>query len=247
MLTIYFHNNMNQSITCAFCLEYGHTIQFCRDYRIIESFKHLIRLSISPDFESAIVMALNDYSDILVSAIGVQMCRTIPEESREHHTNKIIDAVKIEIDYLSQLDGIQYDEYMEWLYPEELNSENDLVSDNDLVMNLDDDVLNLATIFDRLPDEETTYLPTALLMCIETQEELKAPAECSICLETKTVFDMNKFQCQHDFCHCCVLQMLFIYSNMSCPLCREKIKTIEVKDTEMYNDIQCPPLHIYLA
>ena len=239
---------MNQSMTCAFCLEHGHTIQFCRDSQIGESFKHLIRISINcPDFESA-RMVLADYTDTLVSAIGVQMCRTLPQELREQHINKIIDAVKIETEYLSQLDGIQRDEYMEWLYPEELNSENELLSENDSVLYIDDDdVLNLATIFDTLPDEEMTYPPAVLLMCIETQEELRAPAECSICLETKTVFDMDTFQCQHPFCHSCVLQMLVRNSNMCCPLCRTQVKTIEVKDTEMYNDIQCPPLHLYMA
>jgi len=230
---------MNQTMSCTFCLQTGHTIQFCRDSLIGESFKHLIGVSIDcPNFDP-IRMLLADYTDALIIAISVQMSRTLPSESRETHIEKIIDAVKIETDYLSQLTGIQRDEYLRWL--------NDSESDEDSVLELDDSVLNMATIFDRLPDETIPERPAALLLCIETQEELREPAECGICLETKTVFDMDTFQCQHPFCHGCVLQLLVRNTRISCPFCRTHVKTIEVKDTEHFDEIHDPPLYLYLA
>jgi len=231
---------MNQTMSCAFCLQIGHTIQFCRDSLIGESFKHLICLNInSPDVPTRGLLA--DYTDALIIAISVQMTRTIPDESRELHIEKIIDAVNIETEYFSQLTGIQRDEYLRWL--------NDIDSDydDDSVLELDDSVLNMATIFDRLPDETIQERPAALLLCIETQEELREPADCGICLETKTVFDMDTFQCQHPFCHGCVLQMLVRNTRISCPFCRVHVKTIEVKDTEHFDEIHEPPLYLYLA
>ena len=230
---------MNQTMSCAFCLETGHTIQFCRDSLIGESFKHLICASVSSSDSLSTRSLLADYTDTLIIAISVQMSRTIPDESRELHIEKIIDAVKIETDYLSQLTGIHRDEYLRWL--------NDNDTDDDSVLELDDNVLNMATIFDRLPDETIPDRPAALLLCIETQEELREPVDCGICLETKTVFDMDTFQCQHPFCHGCVLQMLVRNTHISCPFCRTHVKTIEVKDTEHFDEIHDPPLYLYLA
>jgi hypothetical protein len=222
---------MNQTLTCDFCHEAGHTIQFCRNPQISNAFRNLIQVSISsPDFLEA-QHTLADYTDVLIKTISIQMTRTLPEESREHHIEKIIEAIQVETNYLRQLTGIQRDEYLSWLNPN----------------NIVEDVLNMATIFDRLPDENTSEQPTPLLLCIETQEELRAPVECGICLETKTVFDMDTFQCRHPFCHPCVLQMLVIYTKMSCPLCRIQVKTIEVKDIDHFDDIHNPPLYLYLA
>jgi hypothetical protein len=230
---------MTQTMSCAFCLENGHTIQFCRASLIGDSFKHMIRVSVdSPDFSNTRRL-LADYTDTLVCAVSVQLSRALPHESREHHVEKIIEAVNIEINYLRQLTGIHRDEYLRWL--------NDNDTDDDSVLDLDDSVLNMATIFDRLPDEDEPDRPTALLLCIETQEELREPAECGICLETKTVFDMDTFQCQHPFCHGCVLELLVRNTKISCPFCRIHVKTIEVKDTEHFDEIHEPPLHLYLA
>jgi hypothetical protein len=222
---------MNQSLYCDFCHENGHSIQFCRNPQIANAFRYLIQINISSqDFiEARNILA--DYTDVLIKTISIQMTRTVPEESREHHIEKIIEAIQLETNYLRQLSGIQRDEYLRWLNP------------NDIV----DDVLNMATIYERLPDENTSERPIPLLLCIESNEELRESAECGICLETKMVFDMDTFQCQHPVCHTCVLQMLVIYTNMSCPFCRTQVKTIEVKDIEHFDEIHDPPLYLYLA
>lgn len=230
---------MSQTMSCAFCLQTGHTIQFCRDSLIGESFKHLIGVSIDSTNFGPTRMLLADYTDTLIIAISVQMSRTLPSESRDLHIERIIDAVKIETDYLSQLTGIHRDEYLRWL--------NDSESDDDSVIELDDSIMNMATIFDRIQDETVPERPTALLLCIETQEELREPADCDVCFETKTVFDMDTFQCRHPFCHDCVLQLLVRNTHVSCPLCRAPVKTIEVKDTEHFDEIHDPPLYLYLA
>lgn len=265
----YIHKiNMNQLMSCTFCLQNNHTVQFCRNPQIEESFKYLICISINcADYENA-KMVLNDFSDTLVSAIGVKMTRSLPEESREHHTTKIIEAVKIEIDYLSQLSGIQRDEYMSWLCKEELISTSqpdDWTIDTYTTYYSDSDSLdgvNLETVFDSLPEQppahpiytlansstenEEKCSPTPLLLCLETQEELAATIECAICYETKTAIEMDTFQCQHPFCHCCVLHLLVTTATMRCPFCRVQVKTIEVKDTEKFNDIEDPPLYLYM-
>lgn len=221
---------------CAFCLEDGHTIQFCRDSLIRVSFKRLICVSLHPFVDTRILLA--DYTDPLICAISVQMSRALPDESREHHVEKIIEKVNVEINYVRQLTGIHRDEYLRWLTCN---------TDDDSIVDMDDNVLNMATIFGRLPDEEDSDRPTALLLCIETQEELREPTECGICLETKTVFDMDTFQCQHPFCHGCVLELLVRNTKISCPFCRTHVKTIEVKDTEHFDEIHQPPIYSYMA
>ena len=214
---------MNQSPTptCTFCSQYGHTIQFCSDPQIEDCFKYLIGVSMQTT-ENAL-MALGDFTDILVCAIGVQRGRSLPSDTRGCHIEKIIDAVNIETEYLSLLTGIQREEYMRWLYPGEDDEDEEE----------DEDVLNIATIFDELPEVENTPI-CVLLACLETQEELAAPVECHICFDTKTIFDMDTFQCQHPFCHTCVLQMMVRTTQLCCPLCREQVKTVEVKDVDGY-------------
>ena len=284
-----------QSMSCSFCLGNNHTVQFCRNPQIEESFKYLICISINcTDYENA-KTALNDFNDTLVSAIGVKMTRSLPEESREHHTTKIIEAVKIEIEYLSHLSGIQRDEYMDWLCKEELMSTpeppdhwtdfssdysesepQDHWTDFSSVYSESNSInayytgVNLETVFDSLPEEPPAHpiytlsdrlvgsdssdttenqqkcSPTPLLLCLETHEELTATTECAICYETKTALEMDTFQCQHPFCHCCVLHLLVTTASMRCPFCRVQVKTIEVKDTEKFNDIEDPPLYLYM-
>jgi hypothetical protein len=188
------------------------------------------------------LMALDDFTDILVCAIGVQKGRSLPSDTRGCHIEKIIDAVNVETEYLSLLTGIQRDEYMRWLYPgeddededEEDSGEDDEDEDEE---DYEENVLNLATIFDELLEVENTPI-CVLLVCVETKEELAAPVDCHICFDTKTVFDMDTFQCQHPFCHTCVLQMMARTTKLCCPLCREQVKTVEVKDVDGYNDIQ---------
>jgi Zinc finger, C3HC4 type (RING finger) len=236
-------NNMNQQLSCSYCQSSEHTIQFCSDPQIEDAFKYLIGVSM----QNAI-QALDDFSDTLVCAIGVQRGRSLPSDTREQHREKVIDAVKVECEYLSQLSGIQRDEYLRWLYPnededsdeDEDQDEESEISDEESVMELDDNVLVVHEV-------DTPCIITALLMCIETPEELAAPAECNICFDTKTVLDMDTFQCQHPFCHDCVLQMMVRSTKLCCPLCRTRVKTIEVKDVDGYNDIQDPPVYLYMA
>jgi len=239
---------MNQQLSCSFCRDDGHTIQFCRDPQIEDAFKYLISASMEESLDNAIQALDDSFSDKLVCAIGVQKGRSLPSDTREQHREKVIDAVKVECEYLSQLSGIQRDEYMRWLYPDEdFESDEDehqdqesVNSDEESVIELDDNVLVL-------PEVDTPCIIAALLMCIETPEELAAPAECNICFDTKTVLDMDTFQCQHPFCHACVLQMMVRNARLCCPLCRTRVKTIEVKDVDGYNDIQDPPVHLYMV
>lgn len=232
-----------QTLSCSYCGDNGHTIQFCCDPQIEDAFKYLISASMESLDNS--IQALDDFSDILVCAIGVQKGRSLPSDTREQHREKVIDAVKVECEYLSQLSGIQRDEYMRWLYPGDYDEHQDedqesVNSDEESVIELDDNVLVVHEV-------DTPCIIAALLMCIETQEELAAPAECNICFDTKTVLDMDTFQCQHPFCHACVLQMMVRNARLCCPLCRTRVKTIEVKDVDGYNDIQDPPVHLYMV
>jgi hypothetical protein len=60
--------------------------------------------------------------------------------------------------------------------------------------------------------------------------------ECCICLDEKLKNDFIFCNCKHSFCCKCVTSMVTIPTDkIKCPLCREEITTLNIKNVENYN------------
>jgi hypothetical protein len=73
-----------------------------------------------------------------------------------------------------------------------------------------------------------------IMCCLESREELATLVECAICYSEKSLLNFDTTNCNHQFCHTCIMKQIEI--NRSCPLCRTKIKSLEIKDVENFND-----------
>lgn len=82
----------------------------------------------------------------------------------------------------------------------------------------------------------------ALMLCLETTEELKEQVQCSICLEDSIPkISTITTNCQHMYCKECICLHLDkkreLAQEPSCPLCRTTITTLEIKDSDFYEEI----------
>ena len=71
----------------------------------------------------------------------------------------------------------------------------------------------------------------------EEMKEEKEPDECSICYEILKCEDKAKLNCSHEFCAPCIKYTLQNHRHKhdpTCALCREKIRSIDVKTEEMF-------------
>lgn len=241
--------NENQTRCCSFCQSPGHTIRRCQDPLIEEAWRYMIcqvdiqnGLTLRPgDFDRLLVI-LNDYNESIICAVAVKYAHTLVNDTHIHHMNQICYYVNEEAKYFARLDGIQRDEYMRWLYPNEADDDD---TDTDSWISTDEIPLLDLSIFDDEDEEEYAVIHPIryhkiepMILCLETIEELATITECNICYDEKRVFDMNTFQCQHSFCNGCVISLLKSVKAPTCPYCRQCVKTIEVKDMEHYESIQ---------
>lgn len=246
-----------QQACCVFCKLIGHSISECMDPIIEDTWKYVIsNTDIRRNADLMIGNAsdndcenarriLEDYDNKLISALAIQKVGMRMRDTRREHINGISNRIREEVQYFRALSGIQRNEYLEWLYPGEDISDDDAsswFSDDDELDALEWD----ATIFDddvSLEKEGKWVTVEPIILCLETCEELAMTTECVICYEEKTAFDMDTFQCQHTYCHICVMKMMDQSKPPNCPFCRATVLTIEVKDIDNYRDIQTAGLY----
>jgi hypothetical protein len=82
----------------------------------------------------------------------------------------------------------------------------------------------------------------AMILCLETAEELNELVQCSICLEDSIQkISTITTNCQHTYCKECICSHLDkkreLEQEPSCPLCRSTITTLELKDVDFYEEI----------
>lgn len=239
---------------CVFCDNIGHNIRNCRDPIIEESWKYVISQvdltkgsNLTPSDLTDARIILNDFNFKLIRILGARYANVRIHSSLDHHINEICNSICMEAEYFSQLDELHRNEYINWLHPNlDLVSDDIWVSDDDTIIGLSDDDDDGDGDGDGENDGEndnnhadfTIKKIEPLLFCLETQQELDLLTECAICYETKKIIDMDNFQCEHPFCHICVMTLLKQLKSPNCPFCRVSVKTIEVKDYEKYYDIQ---------
>lgn len=256
---------MSQLNCCALCCSNEHSIQSCPDPLIDESFRCLIMWVdpfkpdlVDSDFEHVHSM-LNEYSYELLCAMSIQKSSSIGiivnslEATREYHISTIIECIKREMMIFSQLNRNEQNDYIRLLYRDELMEIDESIDimellynhssqtnppDSDTITATADDEIDIAIQLEREFVTEKNLRPEPLLLCLETETELQSLVECAICYDETARLNMDTFQCQHSFCHTCVMKLLDNIQGINCPFCRVSVKTIEVKYVDHYNDIE---------
>ncbi len=57
-------------------------------------------------------------------------------------------------------------------------------------------------------------------------------SDCAICMEKREIEKFCQLNCEHHFCTICVQTILHLPQAFHCPLCREKVTTIKVVNTD---------------
>ena len=60
-------------------------------------------------------------------------------------------------------------------------------------------------------------------------------SDCAICMESRENNKFCQLNCQHCFCAVCIQTILHLPRTFHCPLCRERVDTIKVVNTDYIN------------
>lgn len=121
----------------------------------------------------------------------------------------------------------------------EMDIDMDMEMEIDIDMEIENNNLEISEIpfLDMTPEHPVV---TAFALCFETQDELVKLEECVICREEKKKLEFDVTNCNHEFCHSCLLSYMNKkgVDTLTCPMCREPITSLAVKDPENYTEIQ---------
>jgi hypothetical protein len=179
-------------------------------------------------------------NDSLLRAAAIQYCGVnhgLAAYVMHHYRNAFVDRLYRELAYVNMLDE---QGRMQWLSALNGVASNpasdpalDPASDPDTVTFIEDRTSDLEPNCESYPVVEPEFL------CLETAEELSELLECVICHEDKAKFAFNTTNCGHSFCHGCIVRHIQSKElhRAQCPLCRNAITSLEVKDTDHYENI----------
>lgn len=91
------------------------------------------------------------------------------------------------------------------------------------------------------PSQDDMWYIEPSMICIDTIDELNKKKECNICYEEYENFHFSKTNCNHEFCNSCIHKHLNNHLNKKtpcCPLCRNEIQKLEIKDVQRFNDFK---------
>jgi hypothetical protein len=117
-------------------------------------------------------------------------------------------------------------------------------TNNDTIVN--DDFIpfsrNLEQEFERASVSIKKYDINPYIMLNSWDEDVNELCDCVICWEKVKIMDTVTLNCNHSFCASCIKNVLISNSssniqNPCCALCRQPMKTFQVKDVETYNSI----------
>ena len=101
---------------------------------------------------------------------------------------------------------------------------------------------NLEEEFERASVSVKKYDINPYIMLNSWDEDVNESCDCVICWENVKIMDTVTLNCNHTFCAGCIKNILVSNSSNNgqkpcCALCRQTMKTFQVKDVETYNSI----------
>lgn len=207
---------------CSFCFQPNHTIRTCNDDRIDFWWQALMSFTFTIYYEDGFVTDryIKNYivsiPTNIMMAISIKKTESRLREAMDVHIYRLTHRIRDEIRRFTLLSPDDKYTY--------------------LCRNCPSIVEELYGMMHDLEEIETPkQTPIEPIMCcLESREELATLVECAICYSEKSLLNFDTTNCNHQFCHTCIMKQIEI--NRSCPLCRTKIKSLEIKDVENFND-----------
>jgi len=226
-------------MTCSYCNEQGHNIRSCDNAEIVGLWNYILNMDFLRGYgtdyneehfsqQSMHLSCVSPYRD--VQAMAIRFCNGRLSDNEHVIFEKIYLRIK-QIYTESERED------------EELAGSIEILNDSSILLSEQSTELNDSSIdINETTIEFNTNCWTIepLLICLETEEELKAQIYCAICLETHKKIEIVTTNCQHDFCKKCICQHIDYmgqHNIPNCPMCRTIIKTIEIKDADYYEEL----------
>lgn len=211
-----------ESLRCCSVCGGLHSVLQCRDPRIRETWNDIFcHLNLRCPTAIEYVDDIRDFLEIevpfqIIPALGVQYGTSDISDSFEDHITDILNSVRFEIEMVNTLSVEMREQYLQREYPEIYRS----VAEN--IEDVEEEPINIqrySLLFDN-PEDNPDSNPDI---------------ECPICLENIEFSLINQTNCQHEFCHSCLLR--HITTKTKCPLCRTEVSTICVRSIEQSDDM----------
>lgn len=240
--------SMEYFVCCSVCGCF-HSVSHCRDRQIRETWNSIFyRLNLCSPHAIDYIDDVRCFLEMevphhIIPALGIQYAGSNISDSREDHITYILERIRIEIETVNTLSLPMRDEYLRREYPdiygssplitpfrvenEESNQSISFISPQEM------EILN-----DKWGITENNVIVQPHPSLFDNQTENKynnQNTECPICLETIEFSLINHTNCQHKFCHSCLLRNMTV--NMNCPLCRTDITNIYVKTEKQSDDM----------
>jgi hypothetical protein len=203
----------NKTTTCSFCQVAGHNIRRCKDDRIENAWEQMYFMG-----------------NIITPITGMKNWEDINRFLQEILPWDVTVAVAIQFCYAKIKDKNNKDKILDLIYDSLWRHWSNYWWTH-----------QLQDLFDRevemLKPKQQWKISTTLL-CLETEEELKDPVDCPICLDTCTKLETISTNCNHTFCKDCICSHIDHRKQKPvCPMCRTYITSFEIKDVEIYDEL----------
>jgi len=238
---------------CSHCREIGHNIKTCPDPNVENAWKFALRcvdLRMGSRLTDEDFVELRAYLDTLsrsmVRVLGVQIGDSLVRDPHSAQIAKIIAHITCLAIAFTEWDFQTRQSFLLWMDPEgyerDQENEEDQEDEEDTESEDSDDFL-----WDRdewIPEVvEEEIVPSkrveTIVFCLESARELTEVLECPICFDSYPRIEMDTTQCNHSFCHTCVKTLMEkTQCHPNCPMCRTLVRTITVRETEKYEDIE---------
>lgn len=205
-------NNTTKSKKCSFCQSVGHNIRGCEDERILTIWEQMYFMG-----------------NIITPITGMANWRDIHRLLEDTPWNVTV-AVAIKYCSAKIADKNNKEKILDLIYDSLWRHWSNYWWTRELQDLFDKEV-------EMLKPKNQWTISTALL-CVETEAELKDPVDCPICLETYQKIQSISTNCNHTFCKDCMCSHIdHATQKPSCPMCRTDITSMEIKDVEIFHEI----------
>jgi len=226
---------------CSYCNQRGHNIRTCTDPDIKRLWKDLMVEFVIPAIDSTLTerdewaiigFLASKYDDSVLRAAAIQYCGTNHGSASYimcHYRNEFVSRVYRELAYVNLLDEHGRTQWISLLDVEDSVD----IDDPDTVTFIEDRVGSFKPILTEYP------VIDSMIICLETGTEIADLRECVICHDDKMTIAFDTTNCGHHFCHGCIVQHIESkeMKSAACPLCRQPISSLEVKDVENLEDL----------
>jgi hypothetical protein len=200
-------------IECEFCGEIGHSNNQC----VYDLWSHIVEM-------------ISNYSEFNEESFSFQ--KQFLECNVPHF---MIIAIAVRFCNFTYTSSSSFDDIIQSIYNGLRLLYLDMANEEEI-----SEILNESIDPDEIVQQHLQWTVEPIILCLETIEELKEEIFCSICLDNHTMLETVTTNCRHKFgktCMCSHLDYQITNRCPTCPLCRAEVITLEIKDSDFYDEL----------